>query len=148
MKIEEEIQSKFRNEYSKVRVNLHYTENYLTNQLNEILKPFKLSPTQFNVLRILRGQYPKTSSIGLVKERMLDKNSDISRIVDRMHAKKLVIRKECKQDRRQKDILITQLGLDILAKIDKQEDDLDAKIHHLSLNEITQLNNLLDKIRS
>jgi DNA-binding MarR family transcriptional regulator len=147
MKIEEEIQSKFRNEYSKARVNLHYTENYLTNQLNDILKPFKLSPTQFNVLRILRGQYPNTSSIGLVKERMLDKNSDISRIVDRMHAKKLVIRKECKQDRRQKDILITQLGLDILAKIDKQEDDLDAKIHHLSLNEIIQLNNLLDKIR-
>lgn len=148
MKIEDEIKSKFRNEYSKARVNLHYTENYLTNQLIDVLKPFKLSPTQFNVLRILRGQYPDTSSIGLVKERMLDKNSDISRVVDRMHAKKLVIRKECKQDRRQKDILITQLGLDILAKIDVYENDLDEKINHLSIDEITQLNHLLDKIRS
>ncbi|NLP57019.1 MarR family winged helix-turn-helix transcriptional regulator [Lutibacter sp. B1] len=148
MKIQDEIKSKFKNEYLKARINLHFTHNYLNNQLIDVLKPFKVSPTQFNVLRILRGQYPNTSSIGLIKERMIDKNSDISRVVDRMHAKKLVIRKECKQDRRQKDIIITQLGLDFLAKIDELEDELDNKIRHLTTEEITQLNNLLDKIRS
>ena len=148
MKIQDEIKSTFKNDYLKARINLHFTHNYLNNQLIEVLKPFKISPTQFNVLRILRGQYPNTSSIGLIKERMIDKNSDISRVIDRMHAKKLVNRKECKQDRRQKDIVITQLGLDYLTEIDELEKTLDQKIRHLSTEEIIQLNTLLDKIRS
>ncbi|PKP29372.1 MAG: MarR family transcriptional regulator [Bacteroidetes bacterium HGW-Bacteroidetes-18] len=147
MKIQDEIKSNFNNEYQKARVNIHFTHNYLSEQLIEIIKPLKLSPTQFNVLRILRGQYPEVSSIGLLKERMLDKNSDISRVVDRMLTKKLVVRKECKQDRRQKDIQISQLGLDYLSKIDEHEKKLDKKMQHLTLEEVTQLNILLDKIR-
>ena len=147
MKIQDEIKSNFSNEYQTARVNIHFTHNYLSEQLVEILKPLKLSPTQFNVLRILRGQYPAASSIGLLKERMLDKNSDISRVVDRMLTKKLVVRKECKLDRRQKDIQISQLGLDILLKIDEKEKELDKKMQQLTLDEVTQLNNLLDKIR-
>jgi len=148
MTIQEEIKSNFKNEYLKARINIHFTHNFLNNQLIDILKPLDLSPTQFNVLRILRGQYPNTSSIGLIKDRMLDKSSDISRIVDRMLAKKLVIRKECKLDRRQKDIQITQLGLDFLSKIDLYEEELDKKMHHLTTKEVTQLNSLLDKLRS
>jgi DNA-binding MarR family transcriptional regulator len=148
MNIQDEIKSKFKNEYLKARVNIHYTHNYLNGQLIDILKPFKISPTQFNVLRILRGQYPNTSSIGLIKERMLDKNSDISRVIDRMFAKKLVKRSECKLDRRQKDIQISKLGLEFLSKIDEQEKELDNKMHHLTKEEVTQLNNLLDKIRN
>ncbi|HSQ46560.1 MAG TPA: MarR family transcriptional regulator [Lutibacter sp.] len=147
MKIQDEIKSNFSNEYQKARVNIHFTNTYLSEQLLEIIKPLDLSPTQFNVLRILRGQQPAASSIGLLKERMLDKNSDISRVVDRMLTKKLVVRKECKLDRRQKDIQISQLGLDILLKIDAQEKELDKKMQHLTLEEVTQLNNLLDKIR-
>lgn len=147
MKIQDEIKSNFSNEYHKARVNIHFTHNYLSEQLIEIIKPFDLSPTQFNVLRILRGQYPAASSIGLLKERMLDKNSDISRVIDRMLTKKLVVRKECKQDRRQKDIQISQLGLDYLTKIDSHEKELDQKMKHLSLEEVNQLNNLLDKLR-
>lgn len=147
MKIQEEIKSNFSNAYQQARVNIHFTHNYLSEQLLEIIKPLDLSPTQFNVLRILRGQQPAASSIGLLKERMLDKNSDISRVVDRMLTKKLVVRKECKLDRRQKDIQISQLGLDILSKIDAQEKELDKKMQHLTLEEVTQLNNLLDKIR-
>ncbi len=147
MKIQDEIKSSFNNEYQKARVNIHFTHNYLSEQLIKIIKPFKLSPTQFNVLRILRGQHPEVSSIGLIKERMLDKNSDISRVIDRMLTKKLVVRKECKQDRRQKDIIISQLGLDYLAKIDAYEKELDQKMHYLTPDEVTQLNNLLDKIR-
>ncbi|HEY9221789.1 MAG: MarR family transcriptional regulator [Lutibacter sp.] len=147
MKIQDEIKSNFHNDYHKARVNIHFTNNYLSEQLLEIIKPLELSLTQFNVLRILRGQYPATSSIGLLKERMLDKNSDISRVVDRMLAKKLVVRKECKQDRRQKDIQISQLGLDILLKIDEKEKELDKKMQHLTLEEVMKLNDLLDKIR-
>ena len=147
MNIQDEIKSKFNNEYHKARVNIHFTHNYISDQLDEILKPLSLSQTQFNILRILRGQYPETSSIGLLKERMLDKNSDVSRIVDRLLAKKLVIRKECKLDRRQKDVQITQLGLDCLAEIDKSNNDLDKKMQHLTIDEVTHLNNLLDKIR-
>jgi DNA-binding MarR family transcriptional regulator len=147
MKIQEAIKSKFNNDYLKARVNIHFTHNFLNDQLIEILKPYDLSVTQFNVLRILRGQNPKASSIGLIKERMLDKNSDISRIIDRMLSKKLVIRKECKIDRRQRDILITQLGLDYLTKIDEHEEILDNQIRHLNDKEIQQLNFLLDKLR-
>ncbi len=147
MNIQDEIKSKFKNEYLKARVNIHYTHNYLNSQLIDILKPYKLSPSQFNVLRILRGQYPETSNIGLIKERMLDKNSDISRVIDRMFAKKLVDRSECKLDRRQKDILISKLGLDYLAKIDEQEKVFDANMRHLTSDEVIQLNKLLDKIR-
>jgi DNA-binding MarR family transcriptional regulator len=147
MKIQDEIRSNFNNEYQKARVNIHFTHNYLSEQLIEIIKPLDLSPTQFNVLRILRGQHPAASSIGLLKERMLDKNSDISRVVDRMLVKKLVVRKECKLDRRQKDIIISQLGLDTLSIIDTKEKELDKKMQHLTLEEVTQLNNLLDKIR-
>ena len=148
MKIQDEIKSNFNNEYHKARVNIHYTHNYISNQFTPILKPYNLSPAQFNVLRILRGQYPATSSIGLVKERMLDKNSDVSRVIDRLLAKKLVIRKECKQDRRQKDILITELGLNFLEKIDVHDKELDKKMQHLTLEEVTQLNVLLDKLRN
>lgn len=148
MTIQDEIKSNFKNEYLKARVNIHFTHNFLNNQLIDILKPLEITPTQFNVLRILRGQYPKTSSIGLLKDRMLDKNSDISRIVDRMFAKKLVVRKECKLDRRQKDIQITQLGLDYLTKVDVHELELDKRMHLLTIKEIAQLNSLLDKLRS
>lgn len=147
MNIQDEIKSKFNNNYQKARVNIHYTHNYLNSQLIDILKPFDISPTQFNVLRILRGQYPNTSSIGLIKERMLDKNSDISRVIDRMFSKKLVVRKECKLDRRQKDIQITDLGLDYLSKIDIQEKKSDDKMQHLTNDEVILLNSLLDKIR-
>ncbi|PHQ56947.1 MAG: MarR family transcriptional regulator [Lutibacter sp.] len=147
MNIQDEIKSKFKNEYLKARVNIHYTHNFLNGQLIDILKPFKLSPTQFNVLRILRGQHPNTSNIGLIKERMLDKNSDISRVIDRMFAKKIVNRSECKLDRRQKDIQISELGLEYLSKIDKQEKVFDDKMRHLTNDEVVQLNNLLDKIR-
>ncbi len=148
MTIQDEIKSNFKNEYLKARVNIHFTHNFLNNQLIDVLKPLQITPTQFNVLRILRGQYPKTSSIGLLKDRMLDKNSDISRIVDRMFAKKLVVRKECKLDRRQKDIQITQLGLDYLAKVDIHELELDKRMHLLTIKEVAQLNSLLDKLRS
>ncbi|PCI06342.1 MAG: MarR family transcriptional regulator [Flavobacteriaceae bacterium] len=116
-------------------------------KMNQIIKPHKLSIAQFNTLRILRGQYPNTASIGLIKERMVDKNSDVSRMIDRLFLKKLVDRVECKNDRRQKDVKITKKGLDILATVDALEIDLDNTLHHLDSTEILELNRLLDKMR-
>lgn len=148
MKIEEEIKSKFRNENQKALVNLHYTNLVLGNSMNQILKELDVSLQQFNVLRILRGQYPMSASIGLIKERMLDQNSDVSRIIDRLKQKKLVSRKECKSDRRQKDVLISTAGLELLNSFDQQEIEMDSLTKGLDENELKNLNNLLDKLRS
>ncbi|MBL4744823.1 MAG: MarR family transcriptional regulator [Flavobacteriaceae bacterium] len=147
MSIKDDLQSNFRSEYLKARVNIYLTNVYLMDKMNQIIKPHKLSIAQFNTLRILRGQYPNTASIGLIKERMVDKNSDISRMIDRLYLKKLVDRVECKNDRRQKDVKITQKGLDILSTVDVLEINLDNSLRHLSETEIVDLNRLLDKIR-
>ena len=147
MSIEDEIKSKFRNDYHKALVNLYYTNNVIGEQFFKMLKNYGLAAPQFNVLRILKGQHPQAASIGLIKERMLDKNSDASRIVDRLYKKKLVERKESEADRRQKDILITKKGLELLDKMvvcEKQEDDI---LSNLNIDEVKLLNGLLDKIR-
>ncbi len=148
MKLEDEIKSKFRNEYHKALVNLYYTNNQLGQQFFKMLNEHGLAAPQFNVLRILKGQHPKAVSIGLIKERMLDGNSDVSRIVERLFKKGLVKRKESKMDRRQKDVLISQEGLTLLNKMalcEKQEDEL---LSNLNEKEVELLNILLDKIRN
>lgn len=147
MKLEDEIKSKFRNDYHKALVNLYYTNNVIGEQFFKMMKEYGLAAPQFNVLRILRRQHPDAVSIGLIKERMLDKNSDVSRIVDRLYKKKLVERKESKTDRRQKDVVITKKGLELLDKMticEKKEDNILSK---LSKKEVKLLNELLDKIR-
>ena len=90
MNISEELKSKFTNEYQKAMVNLLYTHNVLNNKTNKLFKPYGLAGPQFNVLRILRGQLPNAASVGLIKERMIERNSDVSRIVDRLYKKGLV----------------------------------------------------------
>lgn len=147
MKLEDEIKSKFRNDYHKALVNLYYTNNVIGEQFFKMLTEYGLAAPQFNVLRILRGQHPDAVSIGLIKERMLDKNSDVSRIVDRLYKKKLVERKESKSDRRQKDVVITKNGLELLGKMticEKREDNI---LSNLTKKEVKLLNELLDKIR-
>ncbi len=148
MKIEKELESKFRNIAHKSMVNLLYTGLALQNFSQEFFKKQEISQQQFNVLRILRGQYPEAASIGLIKERMLDKNSDASRIVERLRTKKLVSRKENKIDRRQKDVLITQKGLDLLAELDRFDTNFDTIFSEFSEKELKKLNKTLDKIRS
>jgi len=147
MKLEEEIRSKFRSEYQKVRLNIFFTNNYLLSGFQDLVNSYGITATQYNVLRILRGQHPKTASIGLIKERMLDKNSDISRIVDRLFKKKLVKRVESSCDRRQKEISISNDGLSMLSKMDTCEAKLDKLVANLSDTEVQLLNDLLDKIR-
>ncbi len=109
MKLEEEIkQKKFRNEFHKLAVNIIYTHSWLEYNISKFFKKFNITSNQFNILRILRGQYPEPVSINLLKERMLDIMSDASRLVDRLVAKGLVKRTTCVNDRRKVDVIITK----------------------------------------
>lgn len=148
MRLEDEIKQKsFRSGYHKVAVNLIYTYNWYMNYQQQLLKPFDITPQQFNILRILRGQYPAPATIKLIKERMLDKMSDASRIVEKLRLKGLIKRDQCDMDRRRVDIVITQKGLDILAKTDKQDEIIDRLLSGLDETEINALNDYLDKLR-
>jgi len=148
MKLEEEIkQTKFVNEQQKLVLNVQFTASWLYLKNVQALKPFDISPEQFNVLRILRGQYPSPSSIQLIIERMLDKSSNASRIVEKLRAKGLVERKECPSDRRLVDVLITEKGLDLLKKLDLEVANWLGRLNEISDDEAIFVNNLLDKIR-
>jgi len=147
VKLEDEIKSNFRNNNHKALVNIYYTNNLLADQFVAMLKNYGLAAPQFNVLRILRGQLPNAVSIGLIKTRMIDKNSDVSRIIDRLYKKGLVERKECDADRRQKDVFISKKGIALLEKMAKCEEQQDKLLANLTKKEVDQLNTLLDKIR-
>jgi DNA-binding MarR family transcriptional regulator len=148
MKLEDEIlQKHFRNEYHKATVNVIYSYNWLVDYQVKLFKPYGITMQQYNILRILRGQYPKPATIKLIKERMLDKMSDASRIVEKLRVKGLVERNICSNDRRNVDVCITQKGLELLSLVDKHDKEVDTKLSTLSEDEIKQLNELLDKLR-
>lgn len=148
MRLEKEIkQDRFSSQYHKALVNIIFTNNWIAAQQTEILRPHGITMQQYNVLRILRGQHPHPATIKLIKERMLDKMSDASRIVEKLRAKGLAERNECSKDRRNVDVLITQKGLDLLAKIDTPEHMLENRLTSLDNEEIENLNQLLDKLR-
>ena len=148
MRIEEEIkQKKFKNEYEKLSVNLLFTVNWMNDSKLQLLKPLGLTLQQYNILRILRGQYPEPATVGLLCERMLDRMSNASRIVERLRMKGLVERTECRKDRRAVDVLITSEGLEILERAEKEVDELVRNLDVLSYDEAQEMNRLLDKIR-
>ena len=148
MKIEDEIkQGVFKSPYQKAYINLVYTSGWLQQQQSALFKPFGITLPQFNILRILRGQHPKPATVSLLIERMLDKTSNASRIVDKLEAKGLVTRKQCPEDRRTVDVLITDKGLALLASMDSVEGGTGTGIAHLSEDEALELSRLLDKIR-
>jgi len=148
MKIEDEIQSKFRNEYHKLMVNLILTSTRMGERFQHIISEYDITSTQFNVLRILRGQNKKAVSISLIKERMIDRNSDVSRIIERLVQKKYIERTENNEDRRQKDVRITDSGLKLLSKIDVCEKQMDKELKHLPEADAKKLNSFLDKLRN
>ncbi len=148
MKIEEEIKGHFRNEYHRGIINLIFTVNQLNYQFEKDLKKHGLTPQQYNILRVLQGfRSQRPVSIGFLKERMLEKSSDVSRLVDKLFRKGLVERKENKANRRQKDIDITRKGIRLLIEIKEFERKLDTLLFNLTDDEVEQLNQLLDKIR-
>lgn len=149
MGIENDIQQqKFRNEYQKAVVNLIYTSNWMRERTSGIIEAEGITPQQFNILRILRGSNPTPLSTLQIRERMLDKMSDTSRIVDRLIAKGLVKKYICKKDRRLVDVSITEKGLKMLERLDLRQDEMDAVLGNLSEKEASALSNLLDKIRN
>ncbi|MCF8380969.1 MAG: MarR family transcriptional regulator [Bacteroidales bacterium] len=148
MKIEDEIKGRFRNEYHKGLINLIFTEKQLSYQFLQILKKHRLTEPQYNVLRVLRGfRNEGPLSVGFIKDRMLDKQPDVSRIVDKLYEKGLVNRSENRSDRRQKDIEITEEGLNLLSGMNDFKLQEDQILKNLSLDEVIQFNSLLDKIR-
>lgn len=148
MALENEInQRKFRNEYQKAGINLIYTYNWLTEQLNTIFDKWDITPRQFNILRILRGAGKPLSTLQ-IRQRMLDKMSDTSRIVDRLLKKGLVKKNPNADDRRLVDVMITAKGKKLLEKIDAYEEEMDRILMSLSENETKTLNDLLDKLRN
>jgi DNA-binding MarR family transcriptional regulator len=148
MEIGKEIkQNKFKNEYQKMLINILFTSNWLGSKHAVNLKPYGISSQQFNLLRILRGQHPKPASINLLIDRMLDKNSNASRLVEKLRIKKLVDRTQCPEDRRAVNVIITQKGLDLLAELDKQESGFLKELKNLTEKEAEIINTLLDKLR-
>jgi DNA-binding MarR family transcriptional regulator len=148
MRIEDEIkQKRFQSPQQKLNVNLVFTANWLVGRMQDLFKPHEITLQQYNILRILRGQYPNPCTIQLLKDRMLDKQSDVSRLVDRLTQKGIVERSICESDRRKMDVKISQKGLDLLTLIDPEMGKVDDVMQNLNLEEIDQLNSLLDKMR-
>jgi len=148
MRIDEEIQStKFEDNYQKVIINIAYTDGWLNNVIRPYFEKYNLTNQQFNILRILRGQYPKPATVNLLKERMIDKMSDASRIVDRLVQKELVSRCTNTRDRRAVDVRISEKGLEILSKMDAEFKTRDFLKTCLTPEEAGILSDLLDKLR-
>ena len=149
MRIEDEIkQPIFRDEFQKAYINLLYTSGWMQLRQAAAFKPYGLTLPQFNILRILRGQHPLPATVALLIERMLDKTSNASRIVDRLEEKQLVTRTVCPANRRAVDIRITKAGLDLLDRIEEAGIANPGAISQLNEAEVHQLNALLDKIRT
>ena len=147
MSIDKDInQRKFRNDYQRAGINLIYTYNWMNEQMKQLFDQFDITPQQFNILRILRGAGEPLSTLQ-IRQRMLDKMSDTSRIVDRLLKKALVKKITCKADRRLVDVTISDKGLKLLEKMDRHENDMDGIFNNLSEAEAKTLNKLLDKAR-
>ncbi|RYY62244.1 MAG: MarR family transcriptional regulator [Chitinophagaceae bacterium] len=148
MGIDQDInQAKFRNEHQKAMINLLYTYGWVTERSKEFFAQEDITPQQFNILRILRGSHPQPLSTLQIRERMLDKMSDTSRIVDRLVTKGYVKKGTCKSDRRLVDVIITDKGRKLLERIDEREDEMDRITGNLTKKEAATLSELLDKIR-
>lgn len=149
MEIEQAIhQKEFANERERAIVNILYTSSWLTYIQMGVFKEYDISMQQYNVLRILRGQYPKPATVNMLIERMIDKSSNASRIVEKLRTKGLVVRSECPKDRRQVDVILTQTGIDLLTDCTKEVYAIHAETDKLNDTENKELNRLLNKLRS
>jgi len=148
MGIEKDIQqAKFRNAHQKASINLIYTLAWVKDKTKVIFDAEDITSQQFNILRILRGSFPQPLSTLQIRERMLEKMSDTSRIVDRLIVKGLVKKVTCKNDRRLVDVVITDKGKKLLERLDAKQDEMDAVLSNLSEKDANLLSDLLDKIR-
>ena len=138
------INTKFKNEKIKAFLNIKYTAGWLDNNVNDILKPFNISEQQYNILRILRGA-KAAITVKTVKNRMIRKSPNATRLMDKLCDKKLIERTRCENDRRVVYVKITDKGIQLLGTINF--DELDYQVDALTEKEAKVLNQLLDKIR-
>lgn len=136
----------FRNEHHKALVNLLFTHSWVSERTRLIFEKGDLTPQQYNILRILRGAKQPLSTLQ-IRQRMIDKMSDTSRIVDRLIAKNLVKKTVCLKDKRLVDVIITEEGLSLLSTLEQFEQEMDGIMGNLNDQEIKTLNQLLDKLR-
>lgn len=149
MKIEDEIKQKaFKSEFQKAMINILFTSGWLEYKQTQFFKKWGISPQQYNVLRILRGQNGNPITVASIQERMMDKMSNASRLVEKLKQKNLIERKECKTDRRQVDVIISKKGLELLNDIDNNIHEIEKPIKNISKEEAIELNRILDKLRS
>lgn len=146
MKIKDAIKSKFKNNSHKVLVNIRYTSNFLSQRQNIFMKEFDLTMPQFNILRILRGA-KEALAVNIVKERMVEKSPNTTRLMDKLIDKGLIDRTRCSDDRRVVFVEISEKGLEVLSHIDKKFDDDDIFNTNLTEKEASTLSDLLDKLR-
>ncbi|HWV67631.1 MarR family winged helix-turn-helix transcriptional regulator [Chitinophaga sp.] len=139
-------QKTFENENQRGLISLIFIGNWITSRHQQFFKRYGITMQQFNILRILRGQHPQAASINVLKERMLDKMSDVSRLVERLRKADLVERKNSEMDRRAVDVRINDKGLELLKLIDNEIRQLDNTLQSLNEKEVIQLNKLLDKM--
>ena len=148
MRLEEEIkQPHFKHPFEKAILNVRFTSGWLDQIILSVLKPYGLSEEQYNVLRILRGQYPNPSPLQLIGERMLNRMSNVTRLVEKLRRSGFVTREVCPENRRKVDILITEKGLALLDEISPQLEDALRTNQHITDEEVTELNRILDKFR-
>lgn len=148
MGIEQDIQQpSFRNEFQKMGINLLFTANWLNEQIGKMLTEEGVTQQQYNILRILRGSATPLSTLK-IRERMLDKMSDTSRIVDRLIAKELVVKNTCEKDKRLVDITLSSKGLELVDQLDQYNDRIDALLKGINESEAQMMNQILDKIRA
>ena len=147
MGIEQDIQQpNFRNEFQKMGINLLFTANWLNEQIGKMLSEEGVTQQQYNILRILRGSATPLSTLK-IRERMLDKMSDTSRIVDRLIAKELVVKNTCEKDKRLVDITLSPKGLSLVDQLDQYNERIDALLKGINESEAKTMNQILDKIR-
>ncbi|BDQ12975.1 MarR family winged helix-turn-helix transcriptional regulator [Sediminibacterium sp. TEGAF015] len=147
MGIDKDIQQdNFRSIYQKLSINLIFSTNWITEKIKSILQEEDITPQQYNILRILRGSKIPLSTLQ-IRERMLDKMSDTSRIVERLVKKELVEKKTSNIDKRLVDVSIAESGLELLKRLDQKNEELDAILQNLSPKEAAALSDLLDKMR-
>lgn len=142
--IAKDINSTFPNERVKALINIKYTANWLDTIGNELLKPFKISVQQYNILRILRGA-DKAITVSSIRKRMIQKSPNATRLMDKLCDKELIERTRCENDRRIVYVKISEQGLKLLAKINIEE--FNNHMNNITEDEAETLNKILDKIR-
>lgn len=142
--ISKDIKSKFKNHKVKALINIKYTANWLYSKEIEYFKPYGISPQQYNILRILRGAGEPTK-VQIIKERMIERAPNATRLMDKLCAKNLIERFRCDEDRRVVYVKIAAPGLSLLDNVDM--DSVSGLLNPLSNEEAKELNRLLDKIR-